>query len=161
MKMALLVVDVQKAFIEHEAYKNNLLRVIPYINEVSKYFRDNGHPVVFIRDDSVDKSSDKFNVADELLQVEGDIYVDKHYNNAFWKTNLEQTLKDLDVDFIIVSGFAVPYCVLSTYLGAEERDFHVSFLQNGITGESLDAVKQVQFERNVINYKALKYFMYK
>lgn len=160
MKAALLIVDIQKSFMIPR-FKDSLMQACAYINEVSTYFRDAGMPVVHIQDLSGGEGpgSDGFKVADEVLQAETDIYITKKHKNAFYETDLENVLKELDVDFVVVSGFAVPWCVLSTYLGAEERGFNVSFLQHGVAGEHQQDIERMQYQRDVINYKALHYLL--
>ena len=118
MKMALLVVDVQQAFMEYDNFKDGLEEIIPYINHVSELFREHDMPVVFIRHVNDNLMKVGIDVAESLTQKENDIYINKKHKNAFWETELESILNELDVDFVIVSGFAVPYCVLSTYLNS-------------------------------------------
>ncbi len=163
MSIALLIVDVQKEFVENKLYRDKILFATQYINEVSRYFREAKLPVVIVNDLSAGggPNSEGFKVADEVITDESDIQIHKSKENAFWETDLEQILRDKQVEHVIVSGFAVPYCVLSTYLGAKERGFGVSFLQNGIAGIEKEQVKQLQYERDVINYKALRFLISK
>ena len=159
MSIAFLVVDVQQAFFDNPRFKEPLMVASDYINEVSGYFRESGFPVIHIQDlnGGGGPGNPGFEVAKEITHLPEEIYIHKSKGNAFWNTDLEKVLKDLKVEHVIVSGFAVPYCVLSTYLGAEERDFGVSLLQNGIAGVDMDALKQISTLRNVVNYKFVKF----
>ena len=158
MRIALLIVDVQKEFMADEKYRRMLLDAAEYINEVSGYFRDAGQPVVIVQDlEAGDGPGSKgFEVADEIDTAPSDIVIRKMYGNSFWKTDLEQKLKDLDVQHVIVSGFSAAHCVLATYNGATERGFDVSMLQNGIAGLTQQQTDAAHLDRNVINYRAVR-----
>jgi nicotinamidase-related amidase len=51
-----------------------------------------------------------------LLNIlDSDVHIHKTYGNAFNKTSLEDELRKLGVDTVIITGFCAEYCVLSTY----------------------------------------------
>ena len=93
------------------------------------------------------------------MQNETDNYVIKSYSNAFWKTNLEELLKEKDVDFVICCGLAASQCVHSTYMGAIERDFKVVMLQNGLIDRTIKLENWIYNTHNVISYNSIKYLL--
>lgn len=161
MKIAFLIIDMQKEYFENKDFKISLNDATEYINEVSGYFRKEGQPVVHIQDkDAGDgPGSNGFEISDKINIADSDLFVTKTKCNSFYRTELENILRDLNVEYVIVSGFAAAYCVLFTYNGAIEKGFGVSMLQNGIAGTTKNQAKQTQFERDVINYKAVDFIL--
>lgn len=158
-KVALLIIDMQKGCKEETPYKDAFNEAVMYINEISGYFRKKEYPVVIVKDLSVGEvGSDRFEFIDEIDTLDNDIVVHKNFNNAFWETELDNILREKDIEAVIISGFAAEYCVLFTYGGAVERGYETFLLQNGIAGMDLDEIKKIQLLRPVISYKAIEYF---
>ncbi len=160
IKVALLIIDMQKNCKQATACKVSFEKSVEYINEISQYFRKKEYPVVIIQDvEAGGPESDGFHCVDELKVSDNDIFIKKNYSNAFWKTELDAVLKRLGVDCLIISGFAAEQCVLFTYNGAIERGYQAFLLQNGIAGFDDFEVKQIQTLRSIICYEALEYFL--
>ncbi|MCB2290489.1 cysteine hydrolase [Clostridium sp. CS001] len=159
-KVALLIIDMQKDCKEATSCKASFENSVEYINEISEYFRTKKHPVIIIQDlESGGPDTEGFKCVEELIVSDNDFFVHKTYNNAFWETELDSILKNQGVDCVIVSGFAVEYCVLFTYNGAIERGYNTFLLQNGVCGFDDDEIKRIQLLRSVVSYKALEYFL--
>ena len=163
MKIAFLVIDVQEKYVSRDSFKSTFDSAKEYINYVSELFREAKQPVVHIRhmEPNEDVFKPEFQVSKDILQKENDLYVNKAYGNAFWKTDLEKILKDLEVDCVICSGLSAIHCVLATYNGAVERGFETAMLQNGLVGNGYDEVKQVYLNRNVVSYNIISYLLKK
>ncbi len=161
MNVAFLIVDVQKEYVENPLFKDQLKSAALYINAVSKYFRDAKRPVIHIQQASAGGGigTEGFKVASEIDQKDTDLYVTKDFGNGFWKTELEEKLKELKVNYVIISGLSASHCVLATYNGAQERGFEASLLQHGLLGHSLESVRMVENERNLVSYTAVKYIL--
>ncbi len=160
MKVALLIVDMQKGCREETQCKLAFDNAVEYINEISQYFRKKGYPVVVIKDIEVGPiESETFECVDQLIISDKDITIHKEYCNSFWETELDTVLKAEGVDGIIVSGFAAEHCVLFTYNGARERGYNVFLLQHGVAGFNEDQIKGIQLLRPVVSYQAVKYFL--
>ena len=131
MKTAFLIIDVQKGYIEDPEFRKTVVPSVEYINEVSGYFRKADLPVIVIQHVGGYKPGDEgFEVANELTVSNSDIRIEETFSNSFWETDLEKILKELEVDTLIVSGFAASFCVLATYNGAIERGFFTLPLLN-------------------------------
>ena len=160
MNMALLIIDVQEAYVGRKRGTDEFRRAFAYINATAELFRKNELSVVTVRDvESGD--SEEYRNADELKSGDTDIDITKVYQNSFWKTDLEDILKSKDVDFVVVCGNAAEYCVLSTYNGAQERDFKAAMLQNGIFAASETGQRDIVFNRAVVSYEVLEYMLSK
>ena len=144
-----------------EPCKDMISDALEYINEVGGIFRKAGKPVILIQDEEVGDGpgSEGYELIDDLKVDESDIRLSKIYSNSFWKTDLQKILEDLNVEFVVVSGFAAEHCVLFTYNGALERGFGASILQHGIAGFDKDRVKDTQNLRAVISYESLEYML--
>jgi nicotinamidase-related amidase len=159
-KVALLIIDMQKFCKESTPCKTSFEKAAEYINEISGFFREKKLPVVIIQDvEAGGEGTEGFKCVEELLVSENDIFIQKAHCNAFWETELDGILKKEGVDCVIVSGFAVEYCVLFTYNGARERGYHTFILQHGVAGMDEDEIKGIQSLRPVISYDALEYFL--
>lgn len=161
MNIALLIIDMQKEFISKDKYKESLTDALEYINETAELFRSKNLPVVVIQDkEAADgPGSEGFENVDELVVKDTDHSIHKFYSNSFWQTELDELLKSLKVEFVVISGFAAEYCVLFTYNGAEERGYGASLLQHGIAGVDITQVKETQLIRPVISLDALDFFI--
>jgi len=147
MKPALIIVDMLKdtfnkhpnAFITKEA-----LKFVPTINRLSAMFRHQGLPVIFSCDSFLQsdfifqgkmtphsiRGTDGANVIDELEKEKSDIVSPKRRFSAFFKTDLDQTLRTLDCDTVTVAGIATHICVLTTVLDAVALDFRAILLKD-------------------------------
>ncbi|MCM3038732.1 cysteine hydrolase [Paenibacillus motobuensis] len=85
----------------------------------------------------------------------------KENTNAFWKTELEQLLRDQGIEFLIIAGNAAEHCVLFTYNGALERGFNTVILQNGILSTHNDVITSTYRDRNIISYPVINYLLNK
>jgi len=160
MNIALLIIDMQQDFYDQKPFRESLTNVLEYINETSKLFREAGKPVIVIQDEEAGEGpgSKGFENISDLILEDSDHFIQKFHSNAFWQTDLEKLLKSLDVQFLVVSGFAAEHCVLFTYNGAIERSFGASILQNGVAGFEKKNVKSIHELRSVICLEALDYF---
>ena len=159
-KVALLIIDMQKNCKEATTCKTAFEKAVEYINEMSLYFRKKEYPVVIIQDiEAGGPETEGFQCVEELVVSDHDSFVQKIYSNSFWKTELDTLLKNEGVDCVVISGFAVEYCVLFTYNGAIERGYTTFLLRNGLAGFDEEEIKRIQLLRSVVSYEAVEYFL--
>lgn len=135
MKPVLLVIDPQADFFDN----GNLAefrRVLPKINAAIALFRKQRWPVIFVQHTSARKPSESWAwpIYAGFDCRREDLRLNKAYGNAFWQTDLDEWLKALGVDYVVVAGFMAEHCVLSTYRGAHERNYRAAILRDGIAG---------------------------
>ncbi|MGA9397902.1 MAG: isochorismatase family protein [Anaerolineaceae bacterium] len=158
MKLALLVIDVQKAYFNPDSTKS-LENAIEYINAAIELFRTKGLPVICIqhRDDENNHVPGVagFDLPESLKILPSDLHIHKTYGNSFNKTPLLEELKKLGVDTVLITGFRAEGCVLSTYRGALDVDLTPILLRGSIAGPS-KAVRFVESISNIISYGVLE-----
>ncbi len=147
MKPALIIVDMLKdTFHKHPeaSITKEAVKFVPTINRLSSLFRNNGWPVIFSCDSFLEddfifqgkmkphsiRGTDGATVIDELEKEPGDIVSEKPRFSAFFKTGLDQTLRTLDCDTVVVAGIATPICVLTTVVDAVACDFKAILLKD-------------------------------
>ncbi len=164
MKPALLVIDVQKAFFDLSPIMTQSLNdAIRCINAAIALFRDKQLPIICIQHmepgDKLVPGETGFDVPDHLRILDSDFHIHKKYGNAFNKTPLEEKLRELGVDTVIVTGFCAEHCVLSTYRGAADRDLTPIILRGAIASDHLEHIQFVEDISDIISYGTLKHIL--
>ena len=135
MKLALMVIDMQKAFYRGETV-SQMDKAAEYINYVIPMFEKNNLPIIWVQDvdegDGVVPGKDGFEFIDSLKPTPDAIRIHKTYGNSFNKTDVDKILKEHGVDTVVMTGFCAEFCVLSTYRGAKDLDYFPVILKNGI-----------------------------
>jgi len=162
MKPAIIVVDMLKDNLK-ESSRNPFVQeggaIIPNLQRLLKESRKRGFPIVFacdsfLKDDFIFKGRMKVHslrgtkgaeVVDDLKPGPTDICLPKRRFSAFFKTNLDQTLRVLDVDTIIVTGITTEVCVLMTVMDGLSHDFSVILL------EDCSASRSKEFHQGCLN----------
>ncbi len=161
MKIALLIIDMQKVFLSNRKEINGIEKACEYINYVADLLRSRTQLIIHVKDvegeSERDKSLSEF--IPEIKVKEGDMEISKLKSNSFWNTDLENILLKNKAELVIVSGFAAENCVLFTYNGAVERNFKTVILQNGIIGENSTSILETYRDRNIISYPAIEFLM--
>jgi nicotinamidase-related amidase len=161
MKLALLVIDVQKEFYEiGPVAAQSLKDAVEYINAAIALFRDEDLPVICIQqveeEEGLVPGAEGFDLSEDLRILPTDLHIHKTYGNSFNKTPLEGELSGLGVDTVVLTGFCAEYCVLSTYRGAQDLDLTPIILRGSLASDNLDHIKFVENISNIVSYGVLK-----
>jgi len=161
MKPALLVVDVQKQFFDFSpTTAQSLNDAIEYINAAIALFREKHLPVICIQhmdeEEKLVPGEEGFGLPDELDILPSDLQIHKTYGNSFNKTPLENELRELGVDTLIITGFCAEYCVLSTYLGTQDLDLTPIILRGSLASGIPENIKFVESISDIVSYGTLK-----
>ncbi len=162
MKPAIIVVDMLKDNMK-ESPRNPFLQegraILPNLQRLLGESRKKGFPIIFacdsfLKDDFIFKSRLKVHsirgtkgaeVIDDLKPEPVDFILPKRRFSAFFKTDLDQTLRMLGVDTIIVTGMTTEVCVLMTALDGLSHDFSVILL------EDCSASRKKEFHQGCLN----------
>ncbi|MCJ7694000.1 MAG: isochorismatase family protein [Anaerolineaceae bacterium] len=159
MNPALLVIDVQTAFFNDPVTLGSLARASWYINTAIAIFREKNLPVICIQhmnpEEGFGPESEGFGVHKDIPILDTDTHILKTYGNAFNKTNLDKTLRDMGIDTLIIVGFKAEGCVLSTYRGAKDMDYVPILLRGSIISRNPEYEKFVEDISDLITITAL------
>lgn len=157
---ALFVIDMQNAFLHEDGYLARSGKDIkPYkaivgsIQRLVTVMRKNRFPIIYCRhayrrgyiDGGIlinelfpsDKSAQAWldgswdtEIYEPLKPEESDIVIKKNRYSAFWGTDLDQLLRNLNVDSVIITGIHTNVCCDSTARDAVYRDYRVYFVSD-------------------------------
>jgi nicotinamidase-related amidase len=121
-KTALVLVDVQKAFLEWEAdgLRRNNPQAVDNIARLLAAFRRAGLPVFHIRHASREAGSalaaDKpgYEPIDAARERDGEPVIVKHVNSGFIGTDLEDRLRAAGIETVVICGITTNHCVETT-----------------------------------------------
>lgn len=147
MKPAVIVVDMVKDNLKvgsSHPISQEARAILPHLQRLLKEGRKKKIPIVFACDsfmqgDFIFKGKMKVHslrgtkgseVADELKPESTDIILPKRRFSAFYKTDLDQTLRLLGSDTIVVAGITTEVCVLMTAMDGLCHDFSVILLED-------------------------------
>lgn len=127
-KMVLLVVDVQNAIVMEHPHEEE--KVLGNIQALIAQARKNQVEVIYVRhDDGVgtefEVGSDTWQIHDAVAPQGGEKIVDKQFNSAFHKTDLQAYLSEKGVDSIILVGMQTEYCIDATLRSAFDLNYKV------------------------------------
>ncbi len=176
-KEALLIIDMLNDFVLEGAPLEvpETRKVIPTIKKQIENARAKGSPVIYICDahEKDDKEFSKFGwpihavkgtkgaeVVAELKpekvgdSLRDDIVIGKTTYSGFYNTRLDETLKNLGVNSLRLTGCVTHICVMFTASDAVLRDYKVTVVGNGVAGllkEDHDAALRIM--KNVLGVK--------
>ncbi len=148
MKPAIIVVDMLKDTFKEGSrlpIAQEGRQIIPNLRRLLNESRSRGFPIIFacdsfLKEDFIFKGrmkarslrgTEDAEVIDDLKPETTDMVLPKRRFSAFFKTDLDQTLRTLGVDTIVVTGITTECCVLTTAMDGLCHDFSVIILEDG------------------------------
>lgn len=155
MKPAIIVVDMLKDNLKESSrnpYYQEVKEIIPNLQRLLEEGRKRGFPIVFACDSFLEgdfifrgkmkiralRGTKGAEVVDDLRPEPTDIVLPKRRFSAFFKTDLDQTLRTLRVDTIVVTGVTIEVCVLMTAMDGLSHDFSVVLLEDCAASRNKD-----------------------
>ncbi|MGQ9646836.1 MAG: cysteine hydrolase family protein [Thermodesulfobacteriota bacterium] len=147
MKPAIIVVDMLKDNLKESSrnpYYGEGKAIVPSLQRLLGEGRKRGFPVVFACDSFLEgdfifkgrmkvhslRGTQGAEVIDDLKPQPKDIILPKRRFSAFFKTDLDQTLRMLGVDTIVVTGMTTEVCVLMTVMDGLSHDFSAILIED-------------------------------
>lgn len=147
MRSALIVVDLLRDTFENHpesAIVRDAKAFIPILNGLIDAFHAAGLPVIFACDSFLEgdfifqgrmqphsiRGTRGASVINDLHRKDEDHILPKRRFSAFFKTDLDQTLRMLGVDTVFVTGIATHICVLTTALDVVSNDFRAIIVED-------------------------------
>lgn len=161
MKKALLVIDLQNGVCK-DGKIYNYRNVIENINDQIDQFHLNNDPVIFIqhKDEDLIHGSFEWNLISDLHNNDNDYYIEKIHADSFYKTNLYELLRRLDINRLQICGAQVEYCVDTTIKVAHDLGYQLTMVHNSTTtfdNEYLKANRMINFYENIWNNRFLDF----
>lgn len=167
MKKALLIVDMLNDFVEEwgALRVEGAKEIIPAVLKQKEEFVKNGNPVIYLCD-SHKQDDPEFKlwpphciegtkgaeIVEQLKPTQDDIVIKKTTYSGFFKTNLDDTLRNLGIEEVYITGVAMNICVHYTACDARMLGYIVTIPAScvrGLTREDEEYMKK-QF-KNVLN----------
>jgi len=152
-KSALLVVDMQRYFFDRgsHAFLKPAPAILPNVRKLLDAYRDLGLPVIFTRHayakgedrgimdtwwSELEEDGDPLaEVVRELQPLPGEPVLRKGRYSAFVGTDLEERLRKLGAERVLITGVMTHLCCESTARDAFMKDFEVFFTIDGTATE--------------------------
>jgi len=152
MREALLVLDAQQVYTDQdsELYCEGSDATMSNINDLVKFMSARNQLVILVRHmhkldgsdtgrlfDFSGEAEDDFNFKENSEEVEFDnslirpanaVELIKNRYSAFVGTNLENILKENNIEKVVICGFMTNFCCESAARDALDRDFYVDFV---------------------------------
>jgi len=156
MRLALMIIDMQKAFYEGKS-KDSMEAAVEYILAAVEMFRKKNLPIIWVQDkEDVVPGDAGFELIDQLIPQENDYRIIKEYGNSFNKTECLKIVRDERIDTLILSGYCAEYCVLSTYRGALDLDIAPIIFRGSIASGVQENIRFVESISDIASYGVLK-----
>ena len=139
MKLAVIVVDMIKDNMVSEEFE----AIVPNIKKFLDGCRKRKMPIIFANDSFLPqdplfnymplhaiRGTDGVEVIEDLKPEKDDYVLEKRRFSAFFKTDLDVTLRLLNVDTVAICGIATHVCVLFTAGDAISHDFNVILVED-------------------------------
>lgn len=147
---ALLVVDVQEATTGKTSLNRYYIAksedLIHTINGLTESFHLHNLPVIYIRSEITNPLINLLNSSyaagspgarfDKRLNVVSEMEVVKSRNDAFFKTSLDEVLRQHQVNKLYIVGLDAAHCINTTVAAAQNRNYDVTLIREAILSES-------------------------
>ncbi len=169
MKPAVIIVDMVKDNVDLDspyALGEEGRKIIPNLQHLAAFAREKKFPVVFANDSYLEtdfifkgrmkphaiQGTPGAEVIEELKPQDSDIVLPKRRFSAFFRTDLDFTLRGLGVDTIAVGGITTEICVNMTVFDGLTNGFRAIFLSDccaSYTPEQRDRVLSLYRNRPI------------
>lgn len=135
---ALIVIDVQKGFLQREANgeRRNNPAAVSNMTRLLEAFRSRGMPVIHIRHASTNPGSllrpelPGFASMDETRETGDEPVLVKSVNSGFIGTDLEQRLRNAAIETVVLVGATTNHCVETTTRMAGNLGFDARLVED-------------------------------
>lgn len=162
IKPALLVIDVQNVYLPMMD-QDAIDRPIEMINASVWVFNEFKLPIIYVYHQDIEggppADSKEFEFTDRIPVPEDATKVIKHYGNAFNNTELDQVLKDLGCNTLFLCGLSATGCVMHTYVGANDLDYHTFIIKDAVMSDDQEKTKMMEDILETMRLQALYFFL--
>ncbi|MEN0642424.1 cysteine hydrolase family protein [Alkalicoccobacillus gibsonii] len=157
MKKALLVIDVQMAFEDKKWGTRNNPDAEENIARILEYFRSEGDTVIHIQHVSSHPDS-RFYIEKEGVEFKEIVtplahesVIQKTVNSAFIGTNLENRLKEMNIEHVVIVGLTTPHCVSTTTRMSGNLGFHTTLIADATAAFELTDYRGITYGADLVH----------
>lgn len=153
---ALIVIDVQQGLFEKSTPIFQAEKVLANINTLMDRARKNDVPVIFIQhsnDTTLHIHTPPWQLHPAIRPVRGETIIHKKHGNAFMDTDLDEKLKQKQINTLVVTGLVTHGCVKATTLGGLEKGYRVILVSDAHSNYSKDNPRIIQKHNALLNKK--------
>ncbi|MBB1488977.1 cysteine hydrolase family protein [Oceanospirillum sediminis] len=137
MTKAVLVIDVQSLLFDTTPAPFEGTEVVARINHVTQWAREQSCPVIFIQHEQADTpiaaGSEGWQLQKDLEVQPEDLIVAKTTPDSFLRTRLQKVLQELEINELIVCGYASEFCIDSTVRRAAGLGYNITLVADAHT----------------------------
>jgi nicotinamidase-related amidase len=160
-KLALIIIDVQQGFEDKKWGKRNNPNAEENIYRLLKIWREKKWPIIHVQHISTNPNSplsanSKGVLFKEIVKpLDGEVVIQKNVNSAFIGTNLEQYLKEHDINNVVITGLTTPHCVSTTTRMSGNLGFNTYLISDATAAFALKGPDDVYYDADQIHHISL------
>lgn len=145
MKKGLLIIDVQNDYFPGGKLElHNANSALNTTQQLIKQFRKENLPIFYIQHLAANDAhffvpnTVGVEIHPQIKPKMNDTVITKHYPNSFFKTNLEDKLKQHNITDLIICGMMSHMCIDTTVRYAHELGYNITIISDACTTKNLD-----------------------
>ncbi|MEK4563856.1 cysteine hydrolase family protein [Alkalihalobacillus sp. FSL R5-0424] len=157
MCRALLVIDVQKAFEDKGWGERNHPEAEENIAQILECFRRKRDTVIYIQHVSTNSNS-RFYIEKEGVEFKEvatplahEAVIQKKVNSAFIGTKLEDRLKEMNIEQVVIVGLTTPHCVSTTTRMSGNLGFDTTLIADATAAFELTDHKGITYNADLVH----------
>jgi nicotinamidase-related amidase len=150
LEPAILIIDMLEDFFKEGRLREHRAELVGCMNNLIDWARENKLPLIWVRQEFEPDLSDAFpimrknnmritikgtggeEVLSELHRETSDYEIIKKRYSPFFKTTLENLLRELDIDTLIIAGINTHACIRTAAIDAYQRDYEVIIAKEAV-----------------------------
>lgn len=136
-KRALLVIDVQNEYFSGKLPITYPADTLPNVIKAATFAKEHGIAVIIVQHTMLEshlpvfkKGTHEWELHENIAKIVPDFYIEKHKPSSFVGTNLEEILRQENIDTVAISGYMTHICCDTTARYAFHLGFNVEFLSD-------------------------------
>ena len=152
MKEALIIIDVQNDYFENGKMElKNPLKALENIKRLLAKFRNEKKEIIFIKHIAIREEAGFFlkdtygsEIHEAIMPLASEKIVLKNYPNSFFNTELDEYLKEKNIENLVITGMMTHMCVDSTTRAARDLGYKCVVIKDTC------ATRDFIFEGNIV-----------
>ncbi|MFH1729940.1 MAG: cysteine hydrolase family protein [Pseudomonadota bacterium] len=146
---ALIIIDVLEGIVKLPVPIYEEKKFFENLQIILKKAKDKEIPVIYNqhftpKGSFFEKGSENQRIHKLIEPQKGDIVIEKHNPDSFHGTNLDQILKEKNINTLYICGFAAEGCIDSTVRSAFSKDYKVILISDCHTTTDTEILKAEQ-----------------